>query len=514
MSLPGWTDWQTIPQPQIQQPPPAHAGDTSSLPLHPWAVAVGTNAIGCLHLFSIDAALGNLQHIQQLQPNDLSSWGTWQAAVTNYGWQNRNWDWNAPSSQLIPPINVARNVDGRLEIFCADSQGNLWHYWETDAATEFNPAPAWSDALGTGDGALTLVSNNAAANTFATMSVIAHSTTGFLEVFFLGTDGSMYTAYQDIPGDSQSLMSDNITNSGYTAVNGPSPMPEVLGGLSDAGDAQGPLSGVGSWLLATCNDQQDKVQMIGFGDNGAPVHTSEIAPFPTPGDPDDPNHLLQVSWYTPVPLENQPPFDQVGWFQGMAIGQTSDGNGDLFVVDCFGNLWCARQDWSDIINQSGDNWSYEGTVFSEYGWDIWQQMPSTDCSVSPFSVACCRTHVNPGVPVERGGSLEPNGYNLQFVFTIADNGTGVQFCVAQSTDEDQSSEEEIFRTQFLLGGPGAWPTAIVSTTMTGLAQVGAPPGQLPVVFVVAGGSISFCSVQPPLYASLNAMGLPAPSATI
>ncbi len=100
----------------------------------PWyGLAVGNNADGRIALFTVANNAGgyDIYHAWQNTVNDETSWSAW----TGFG---------RPSSSvdLDDPV-LARNQDGRLDVFSTGSDGNLWHKWQV--APNSNWSAGWEN---------------------------------------------------------------------------------------------------------------------------------------------------------------------------------------------------------------------------------------------------------------------------------------------------------------------------------------------------------------------------------
>ena len=91
--------------------------------------SVGLNADGRLEVF----AIGNFATL----------WHMWQTAPNN-GWSGWSSLGTPPGAAFLGQPIVARNADGRLEVFATETNGSLWHLWQTA------PGAGWSgwDNLG------------------------------------------------------------------------------------------------------------------------------------------------------------------------------------------------------------------------------------------------------------------------------------------------------------------------------------------------------------------------------
>jgi hypothetical protein len=104
-----WSDWASLKQP----------GDGTVGPL-----AVGANADGRLELAATDSN-GAVWHIWQKEPN--KDWSQWKSL-------------KEPGGHPAPPgVKLAKNKDGRLELFTVAGDGAVWHKWQIE------PNKDWSD---------------------------------------------------------------------------------------------------------------------------------------------------------------------------------------------------------------------------------------------------------------------------------------------------------------------------------------------------------------------------------
>jgi hypothetical protein len=198
----GWSAWSNL------------GGDVGA-----HVLAIGQNQDGRQEAFAV-ASAGTLRHIWQTSPNggwsawddlgappgtsltsglavgpnldgrlevfaaatDGSLWHLWQQAA-NGGWGG--WDALGSPAGLTPAEPaVGRNQDGRLEVF-AVVQDALWHIWQTAPGGTWGP---WSD-LGTPAGVASLGS-----------PAVAQNADGRLEVFVFGIDGAVWHLWQTSPG--------------------------------------------------------------------------------------------------------------------------------------------------------------------------------------------------------------------------------------------------------------------------------------------------------------------------
>jgi len=101
-----------------------------------WAASVGQNADGRLEAFAL-ATDGALWHIWQTAAG--GGWSAWSTL-------------GAPAGVNLALPSVGRNQDGRLEVFGIGNFNTLWHIWQTAAGGGWS---TW-DSLGTPSGATSL----------------------------------------------------------------------------------------------------------------------------------------------------------------------------------------------------------------------------------------------------------------------------------------------------------------------------------------------------------------------
>jgi acylphosphatase len=134
--------------------------------------AVAANQDGRLEVFGtgIDGALW---HIWQGAPN--GTWSTWNSLG------------NPTGVDLVLSMNVHVNTDGRLEIFMAGSDNALWHIWQVA------PNRTWSTwkSLGTPPGTNSI-----------SYPVASENADGRLEAFVIGSDNALWHIWQATPAGS------------------------------------------------------------------------------------------------------------------------------------------------------------------------------------------------------------------------------------------------------------------------------------------------------------------------
>src|SRR6266566_4543416 len=111
----------------------------------------------------------------------------------------------APNTNVLPDFVVEENADGRLEIFTLDSAGAPWHTWQT------SPGDGWSNwfSLGSPPGG--------ASKGLA----VTHNADGRLEVFTIGNDGAVWHVWQVAPNSSWSPWASLAHPPNSAAVGGP-----------------------------------------------------------------------------------------------------------------------------------------------------------------------------------------------------------------------------------------------------------------------------------------------------
>lgn len=100
---------------------------------------------------------------------------------SNSGWSSRNLLGSVDNTAIM--LTVARNADGRLEVFTIGTDNGIYHFWQTSANG------SWSGEFRLGS------QDNKAVN-FA----VAENSDGRLEVFTVGTDKGIYHYWQEITG--------------------------------------------------------------------------------------------------------------------------------------------------------------------------------------------------------------------------------------------------------------------------------------------------------------------------
>src|SRR6266568_3354229 len=102
--------------------------------------------------------------------------------------------------------SVARNIDGRLEVFALDSAGALWHIQQTTPGMNWN---SWAS--------LGIAPNTNVLPDF----VVEENADGRLEVFTIGNDGAVWHVWQVAPNSSWSPWASLAHPPNSAAVGGP-----------------------------------------------------------------------------------------------------------------------------------------------------------------------------------------------------------------------------------------------------------------------------------------------------
>jgi photosystem II stability/assembly factor-like uncharacterized protein len=138
--------------------------------------AVASNDDGRLELFKVDAVDGKLYHRWQLRASDSSQWSN--------GWDPLE----APFLPRQTPT-VARNGDGRLELFMVGMDHKLYHKWQTTKDDSTNWHEKWEILADT----LWPLNSN---------PIVARNEDGRLELFMVGNDNTVHHRWQTTKNDS------------------------------------------------------------------------------------------------------------------------------------------------------------------------------------------------------------------------------------------------------------------------------------------------------------------------
>ncbi|HYX48875.1 MAG TPA: hypothetical protein VE843_03995, partial [Ktedonobacteraceae bacterium] len=158
MAWPNWTSIGNLP-----------TGDLN------WVPHVAKSNDGHLEVFTLDSQ-GALWHARQIAPN--GHWKTWTLVA------------HPPNNQVgaDSQLETTVNADGQLEVFTFDSQGDLWHSWQTSHGTD------WSQWASLGNVIETMHES-------AGMFNVAKNADGHLELFTFGNDGALWHSWQLYPGE-------------------------------------------------------------------------------------------------------------------------------------------------------------------------------------------------------------------------------------------------------------------------------------------------------------------------
>ena len=172
-------------------------------------VTVGNNLDGRLEIFGVGSD-HQLHHVWQTAPNN--GWSGW-ASLGAPG----------PGIQIGDP-RVVRNADGRLEVFLLAGDQNIWHIWQTA------PNNGWSGWASLGGPGVS-VTNGA--------PFVGNNGDGRIEVFATGADGGIYHIWQTAPSNGWSTWAQLVA-----------PLPGVqfygLGGVANNQDGRFQLFFIGS----------------------------------------------------------------------------------------------------------------------------------------------------------------------------------------------------------------------------------------------------------------------------
>jgi hypothetical protein len=258
-----------------------------------------------------------------VQGNDGALWHIWQTAPNN-GWSG----WQSLGGWITTPV-VGQNADGRLEVFARGSDGALWHIWQTA------PSNGWSGWQSLGGR--------------ISMPTVARNADGRLELFAQGTDGALWHIWQTAP---------NSGWSGWASLGGWITTP-VVGRNADGRlevFVQGsdnalwhiwqtaPSNGwsgwasLGGWIRdpAVANNADGRMEVFVQGSDNALWHIWQTAP--------------SNGWSGWAGLG--------GWIRNPVIGRNADGRLEVFVKGSDTALWHIWQTapssgWSGWAGLSG-----------------------------------------------------------------------------------------------------------------------------------------------------------------
>jgi hypothetical protein len=144
---------------------------------------VARNADGRLEIFKVDANDNQLYHRWQTSPNNSSQWSN--------GWDPLGGYWFPRTRPAI-----ARNADGRLELFMVGSDRRLYHTWQNSPSSSNGWFTSW---------ALIGKPGSSTANNqwpLSSIPTVAQNADGRLDVFMMGLDGILYHTWQNSPSSS------------------------------------------------------------------------------------------------------------------------------------------------------------------------------------------------------------------------------------------------------------------------------------------------------------------------
>ena len=176
----GWSGWgNSLGAPSVGIAPPVING--ADIAQYYAGAVVASNADGRLEVFLLGNDL-NIWHIWQTAPN-----GTWSA------WQTLGSPTTAGGSPILNyrgRWQIGKNSDGRVELFVAGTDGNVYHIWQ------IAPNGVWS-----GWGPLPLINAGSAVQFNGYLTVVDNvNGYGGLEVFTVGSDNGLWTSAQALPG--------------------------------------------------------------------------------------------------------------------------------------------------------------------------------------------------------------------------------------------------------------------------------------------------------------------------
>ncbi len=110
--------------------------------------------------------------------SDHAIWDDWQTCAGECEWSG----WSTLGGSLDAMPAVIANADGRLEVFDIDATGMMWHDWQT------TPGGTWSGW------------SNLGGRLVVSTPTVSRNANGELEIFATGTGGSVWTISQTSPG--------------------------------------------------------------------------------------------------------------------------------------------------------------------------------------------------------------------------------------------------------------------------------------------------------------------------
>ena len=248
----GWGSWQTVvsANPAISAPPRVGYNQDGRMEVyglqaggvlwHTWQTAVNggwssgeslgaptggiiggvcvvNNQDGRIEIFGIGSD-NQLHHVWQTSPNN--GWSTWDSLAAP-----------GPGISIGDP-RVTRNADGRLEVFLVANDQQIWHIWQTA------PNNGWSGWSSLGGPSVT-IANGA--------PFLGNDADRRIELFVTGADGGIYHIWQTLPSNGWANWAQLLA-----------PLPGVefygLGGVSNNQDGRFQVFFIGSdgalWTIA------------------------------------------------------------------------------------------------------------------------------------------------------------------------------------------------------------------------------------------------------------------------
>ena len=163
-----WHVWQTVPNGGWSDGAVLGSPDGGII----GGVTVVSNVDGRLEVFGVGSD-HQLHHMWQTSPN-----GGWSS------WGSLGWPWPNTTIQIGDP-RVVRNADGRLEVFLLGNDQKIWHAWQTA------PNGGWGAWASLGSPPVE-IANGA--------PYVGSNADGRVEVFVTGSDGGIYHTWQTAPG--------------------------------------------------------------------------------------------------------------------------------------------------------------------------------------------------------------------------------------------------------------------------------------------------------------------------
>lgn len=258
-----------------------------------------------------------------------------------------NWySLGAPSTGIAPNFNntiVKANVDGRLEVFCVDSSGALWHIWQ------LTPGGSWSSwsSLGSPIGLSGIIGQVA----------IGVNKDGSLEVFAIAwvtilgkLDKFLFSIWQLSPGGAWSNWQPLDIAGGHAH-----PLPTVGVNL----DGRIEVFCHSSFDCAPCHIWQFRMLPVGGKKPGVKV-------IPRPLRSQIGQVSLGGGWskmnFFHLPLGSSGYVKLDG--TGIGVGTNLDGRIEIFLSDTKGALWHI---WQTRPGGPWSSWSYLGDLPILYG---------------------------------------------------------------------------------------------------------------------------------------------------